>query len=143
MDELPRDKFTRSQRKNRDVKTCAWARLLEDKDLYDSTSITAKQFRVDFRIPYGLHCLERVNLSLNQCVCPTLWFNQSVQSTDRQICPRLLKPNQRRSLSRSRPDIDCVETTTMCLARFRRILTHLLVLSFFFLFFNLTYSRRA
>ena len=33
MDELPREKLTRSQRKNRDVKTYAWAQLLEDKDL--------------------------------------------------------------------------------------------------------------
>ena len=68
MDKLLREKFTRSQRKNRDVKTCAWAQLLEDKDLDDSTSIAAKQFRVDFRIPYGLYCHERANLSLNQCV---------------------------------------------------------------------------
>ena len=51
MDELPREKLTRSQRKSRDVKTCAWAQLLEDKDLDDSTNITAKQFRADFRIP--------------------------------------------------------------------------------------------
>ena len=48
----PREKLTRSHIKKRDVKTCAWAQLLEDKDLDDSTSITAKQFRVDFRIPY-------------------------------------------------------------------------------------------
>ena len=74
MDELPREKLTRSQIKNGDVKTYASAQLLEDKDLDDSTCITAKQFRVDFRIPYGLHCHERV-----------------------------IKPNQRRSLSRSRP----------------------------------------
>ena len=66
MDEVSREKLTRPQRKNRDVKTCARAPLLEDKDLDDSTSITAKQFRVDFRIHYGLHCHERANLSLNQ-----------------------------------------------------------------------------
>ena len=90
VDELPREKLTGSHRKNRYVKTCAWAQLLEDKDLDDSTSITAKQFRADFRIPYGLHCHERVNLSLNQCVCPALWFNQNVQSTDRQLCPDCL-----------------------------------------------------
>ena len=47
-----------------DMNTCTWAQLLEDKDLDDSTSITAKHFRVDFRIPYGLHCNEEsVNLS--------------------------------------------------------------------------------
>ena len=128
MDDLPRQKLTRSQRKNRDVKTCAWVQLLKDKDLDDSTSITAKQFRGDFRIPYGLHCHERANLYLNQCVCPTIWFNQSVQSTDRQLCPRLLKLYQQRFLSRSRPDIDCVKTTTLCLARSRKNFTHLLVL---------------
>ena len=67
VDELPREKLTRSQRKNKGVKTCAWPQLLEDKDRDDSTSITAKQFRVEFRIPYGLHyCHERANLSLNQ-----------------------------------------------------------------------------
>ena len=90
VDELPREKLIRSKRKNRDVKTCAWAQLLEDKYLDDSTSITAKQFRVDFRLPYGPHCHERANLSLNQCICPTLWFNQSIQNTDRELCHRLL-----------------------------------------------------
>ena len=52
VDKLPREKRTRSHRKQRDVKTCAWARFLEGKALDDSPSITAEQFRVDFRIPY-------------------------------------------------------------------------------------------
>ncbi|CAB1109823.1 unnamed protein product [Ectocarpus sp. CCAP 1310/34] len=50
--DLPRERLPRSQRQRKDVETCAWAQLLEDKDLEDSTSITAKQFRVDFRVPY-------------------------------------------------------------------------------------------
>ncbi|CAB1118961.1 unnamed protein product [Ectocarpus sp. CCAP 1310/34] len=50
--DLPFERLARSQRQRKDVETCAWAQLLEDKDLEDSTSITAKQFRVDFRVPY-------------------------------------------------------------------------------------------
>ena len=48
-----RVKRTRRQRKKRDVKTCTWEQLLEDEDLKDETSITAKQFREDFRPPYS------------------------------------------------------------------------------------------
>ncbi|CAB1104238.1 unnamed protein product [Ectocarpus sp. CCAP 1310/34] len=48
--DLPRERLTRSQTQRKDVETCAWAQLLEDKDLEDSTSITAKQFLVEFRV---------------------------------------------------------------------------------------------
>ena len=51
-EELLRVKHKRRHRKKRDVKSCAWAQLLVDEDLKDDTSITAKQFRGDFRLPY-------------------------------------------------------------------------------------------
>ena len=94
MDEPPREKLTRSQRKNRDVKPCAWAQLLEDKDLGDSTSITAKQFRVDFRIPYSLHYQER-GQSLFQPVCLSNTLVQPERTKYRQAA--LLQTAQTKS----------------------------------------------
>ena len=76
VDELPREKLTRSHRKKRDVKTCAWAQLLEDKDLDDSTSITAKQFRVDFRIPYPFF------LRLVELVKSKDWFPTAAKNAE-------------------------------------------------------------
>ena len=49
-----RVKRTRRQKKTIDVKMCAWAHLLEDDDLKDETSITAKGYREDFRLHYPL-----------------------------------------------------------------------------------------
>ena len=40
---------------------CGWAQVLEDEDLSDPTSNTAKQFRTDFRLPYPFFS-ELVNL---------------------------------------------------------------------------------
>lgn len=77
VDDLPREKLTRSQRKRRDVKKCAWAQLLEDKDLEDSTSITAKQFRVDFRTPYPFF------LRLVEVVKSKDWFPTAMYSSGR------------------------------------------------------------
>ncbi|CAB1101559.1 unnamed protein product [Ectocarpus sp. CCAP 1310/34] len=51
--DLPRPKLSRGQRKRKNVEKCAWAQMLEDKDLEDSNSITSKQFRLDFRVPYS------------------------------------------------------------------------------------------
>ncbi|CAB1099337.1 unnamed protein product [Ectocarpus sp. CCAP 1310/34] len=39
------------ERKRKEVEKCAWAQMLEDKDLEDSNSISSKQFRLDFRVP--------------------------------------------------------------------------------------------
>ncbi|CAN0312837.1 unnamed protein product [Ectocarpus sp. 4 AP-2014] len=71
--DLPRERLTRSQRQRKDVETCAWAQLLEDKDLEDSTSITAKQFRVDFRVPYTFF------LRLVALVKSKNWFSTAVK----------------------------------------------------------------
>ncbi|CAN0370454.1 unnamed protein product, partial [Ectocarpus fasciculatus] len=51
--DLPRPRLSRTQRQRKDVKTCAWAQMLEDIDLEDSNSRTSKQFRLDFRVPYS------------------------------------------------------------------------------------------
>ena len=80
VDELPREKLPRSQRKNRDMKTCAWAQLLEDKDLDDSTSITSKHFRVDFRFT-----LPREGQSLARPVCLSYTLVQPERTRYRQI----------------------------------------------------------
>ena len=45
----PRVKRTRRLRRKREIGTCAWAQLLEDRDLLVPASITAKQFRTDIR----------------------------------------------------------------------------------------------
>ena len=47
----PRVKRTRKKHKRRDIETCAWAQLLRDEELKDSTTKTAKQFRQDFLVP--------------------------------------------------------------------------------------------
>ncbi|CAB1103576.1 unnamed protein product [Ectocarpus sp. CCAP 1310/34] len=70
--DLPRERLTRSQRQKKDVETCAWAQLLEDKDLEDSTSITAKQFRGDFRVPFTFF------LRLVALVKSKNWFSTAV-----------------------------------------------------------------
>ncbi|CAM9731337.1 unnamed protein product [Pylaiella littoralis] len=52
-DEEPRrEKRGRRKRRKNDTSTCAWAQVLEDEDLKDPTSIAAKKFREDFRVPY-------------------------------------------------------------------------------------------
>lgn len=64
----PRVKLKRRQRRRKDIDTCAWAQLLEDEDLEDHTSISAKQFRTDFRLPYPFF------LSLVELVKGKDWF---------------------------------------------------------------------
>lgn len=67
-EQLPRVKLARKKHKKRDVETCAWAQLLRDEDLKDSTTKTAKQFRQDFRIPYPF------SLRLVELVKTKDWF---------------------------------------------------------------------
>ncbi|CAB1096709.1 unnamed protein product [Ectocarpus sp. CCAP 1310/34] len=69
--DLPRPKLSRGQRKRKDVEKCAWAKMLEDKDLEDSNSITSKQFRLDFRVPYSFF------LRLGALVKSKDWFTTS------------------------------------------------------------------
>ncbi|CAB1111127.1 unnamed protein product [Ectocarpus sp. CCAP 1310/34] len=69
--DLPRPKLNRGQRKRKDVEKCAWAQMLEDKDLDDSNSITSKQFRLDFRVPYSFF------LRLGALVKSKDWFTTS------------------------------------------------------------------
>ena len=58
----PRVKRTRRLGRKRDIGTCAWAQLLEDRDLLDPASITVKQFRTDFRVlhPFFLELVKVV-----------------------------------------------------------------------------------
>ncbi|CBJ30444.1 transposon protein, putative, Pong sub-class [Ectocarpus siliculosus] len=49
--DLTRPRLSRTQRQRKYVERCAWARMLEDKDLEESNSRTSKQFRLDFRVP--------------------------------------------------------------------------------------------
>ncbi|CAB1107062.1 unnamed protein product [Ectocarpus sp. CCAP 1310/34] len=62
---------SRGQRKRKDVETCAWAQMLEDKDLEDSNTITSKQFRLDLRVPYSFF------LRLVALVKSKDWFSTS------------------------------------------------------------------
>ncbi|CAB1104295.1 unnamed protein product [Ectocarpus sp. CCAP 1310/34] len=70
------------ERKSKDVEKCAWAQMLEDKDLEDSNSITSKQFRLDLRVPYSFF------LSLVALVKSKGWFTTSgCDAADRQSHP--------------------------------------------------------
>ena len=49
----PRVKVTHCSRQKRGIGMyVSWAQVLEDEDLSDPTSNSAKQFRSDFRLPY-------------------------------------------------------------------------------------------
>lgn len=65
----PQAKRSRKQRRRRDVKTCAWAQLLEDPELNDPESMAAKEFRQDFRLPYPFF------LRLVELVKTKRWFS--------------------------------------------------------------------
>ena len=95
MDEnSPRVKLTRCPRKRRDSGTCGWAQLLKDKDLSDSTSITAKQFRTDFRLPYPFF------LELVKLVKRKKWF----PTADKDACGRRAHPVEHKvSIADDRP----------------------------------------
>lgn len=70
----PPQKRSRKYRKRRDKATCAWAQLLKDPDLNNPTSLAAKEFRQDFRIPYVFF------LRLVEVVKAKQWF--STRETD-------------------------------------------------------------
>ncbi|CAB1115604.1 unnamed protein product [Ectocarpus sp. CCAP 1310/34] len=70
------------ERKRKDVEKCAWAQIMEDKDLEDSNSITSKQFRLDFRVLYSFF------LWLVALVKSKDWFTTSgCDAAGRQIHP--------------------------------------------------------
>ena len=60
-----RVKLTRCSRKKRDISMyvcmCNWAQVLEDEHLSNPTSMTAKQFRTDCRLPCYPFFLKLVN----------------------------------------------------------------------------------
>ena len=127
MDTLPRKKLTRSQRKNRDVKTCAWAQLLGIKTLTTARASQRSSFERTFASP-TVCIATRGSITLSTSVFvlhfgPTRAYKVQTDSSSPNCLNQIND-----DLCVDQDHIDCVETTTKCLARSRRTLTHLLVL---------------